>query len=329
MKRLSLIVAILASQAMISPAVAQTGSHVPAMKSTIPATKIQLAKPIVFGDGFTYVTGKPSGDILATGSGRTILLAPDGTIKWEHPAKNNADAWYLPNGNVLFADGAVYEVTPDHKTIWTYTSKEMPRSGAFSCQRLPNGNTLIGENSTGIVMELDKDKNVVSQFKIPLHMQDRHHTMRYVRKLDNGNILVCRSGLKTVVEYTPQGEVVWEQSVKGGIAFSAFRMADGTTFISSLDRVERYAKDNALVWSFHKDELPELHIRNMTGLHVLPNGNILIGCYAAYHQGKGTGMFEITPEKKLVWAYRSPKFRDVSMMGVQLIDKDNLTHPNR
>lgn len=49
----------------------------------------------------------------------------------------------------------------------------------------------------------------------------------------------------------------------------------------------------------------------------LPNGNVVTGCYAAYtREGKGTGMLEITRDKKPVWRYVSPNVRDTSMMGV-------------
>ncbi|MDR0609304.1 MAG: hypothetical protein LBG58_04285, partial [Planctomycetaceae bacterium] len=59
-----------------------------------------------------------------------------------------------------------------------------------------------------------------------------------------------------------------------------------------------------------------------TGFQRLKNGNLLIGCYAAYNkEGKGVGMFEITRDKKLVWAYQKPTGDKVdrNMMGVQLL----------
>ena len=82
--------------------------------------------------------------------------------------------------------------------------------------------------------------------------------------------------------------------------------------------VTEYAPDKSVVWQFKKTDLPGVFIMNITGFQLLPNGNILIGCYSAYTKdGKGIGMFEITRDKKCVWRYISPKFRDRSMMGVQ------------
>ena len=71
------------------------------------------------------------------------------------------------------------------------------------------------------------------------------------------------------------------------------------------------------MWEFKKDDLPGVVIQNMTGIQVLPNGNIVTGCYSAYTQeGAGTGMLEITRDKRLVWRYASPGQRDKNMMGV-------------
>ncbi len=307
------------------------------MSVSTPAQTSQPTQPVKegltldsrqFKDGFTSFRGKPAGDILATGSGRVSIIAPDGKIKWTHRTGNNADAWLLPNGNVLFADGNCWEITPNHKDAWVYKSANQQGGGAFSCQRLTNGNTLIGENSTGKILEVSPKGKTVWSIDVGINKKNRHQTMRFVRQLDNGNILVCHSGQNRVVEYDRKGKAIWEQKVKN-LAFAAVRMADGSTYISSLDRIERYSADHKILWTFHKKDIPGLHIRNMTGFQILPTGNIMIGCYAAYHQNKGVGLFEITPKKEIVWVYRSPKKRDGSMMGIQLSTTKSLPNPLR
>jgi hypothetical protein len=87
--------------------------------------------------------------------------------------------------------------------------------------------------------------------------------------------------------------------------------------ISSLDQITEVATDSKTVWEFKKSELPDLSIRAMTGFQILRNDNLVIGCYDAYDkEGKGVGMFEITRDKKLVWAYQ--KRTDRNMMGVEM-----------
>ncbi len=265
-------------------------------------------------DGFE---GKPEAQVLSTGSGRVLLFSPQGEVVWEHAAGAIHDAWLLPNGNVLFADGNVTEVTRDHKVVFEYKPENQKGGGAYSCQRLANGNTVVGENASGRVVEVDKEGKIVFSMMTRFGNTDDHHHLRMVRKLSNGNYLVSHSQGNIVREYKPDGATAWEKPTKG-LSFAAVRLANGNTLASSLDQVTEYDKDGNEVWEFKKTDLPGVLIQNMTGIHVLPNGNIVIGCYSAYtKEGEGTGMFEITRDKKLVWRYVSPGRRDTSMMGVQ------------
>jgi hypothetical protein len=269
------------------------------------------------------VVGKLECGMFTTGSGRVCLFEKDGTITRTAKTGNNADAWYLENGNFLFADGKVTEVDKDGKVVWQY-KPDSPRSdGAMACQRLANGNTVVGENGTAQVTEVDKNGKVVFTLKItPQLKKNEHHVMRMCRKLANGNYLVCHSGDNIVREYKPDGAVVFEYKCKS-IAFAAVRLPNGNTMISSLDQVEEVSPKGEVVWDFKKTDLPDLSIRNMTGIHVLKNGNMVIGNYSAYDKdGNGVSMFEITREKKLVWSYVSPGRKDKSMMAVQKLDGD-------
>jgi outer membrane protein assembly factor BamB len=261
----------------------------------------------------------PTYEILATGSGRIVWFAPDFSVKWEHPAGNIHEVHLLPNGNILFADGKVTEVTPDKKVVFQYAPTN-GKEGSYTCQRLENGNTLVGENYSGLVKEIAADGTVVFELQTQFKTDNQHHRMRWVRKLPNGNYLVCHSGDHLVREYTPKGETVWEQKVPN-IAFAAERLENGNTLISSLDQITEFDKTGNVVWEFKKSELPDIGITNMTGFRRLKNGNLVIGCYAAYDkEGKGAGMFEITRDKKLVWAYQKPT--DRNMMGIEVLESN-------
>ena len=275
-----------------------------------------MAAGLACADGFE---GKPEAQVLAAGNGRVLLLSPQGDVVWEHKAGTVHDVWMLPNGNVLFADGNITEVTRDHKVVFEYKPENQKGGGAYSCQRLPNGNTVVGENASGRVVEVDKDGKVVFSLKTNYGKTDDHHHMRMVRKLANGNYLVSHSQANVVREYRPDGTTAWEKPAKA-LAFAAVRLANGNTLVSSLNQLTEYDKDGNQVWEFKKDDLPGVVIQNMTGIQVLPNGNVVIGCYSAYtKEGAGTGLLEITRERNLVWRYVSPGRRDTSMMGVQLL----------
>ena len=94
--------------------------------------------------------------------------------------------------------------------------------------------------------------------------------------------------------------------------------------ISSLDQIIEYSPEGIIVWEFKTSEFPELHIKNMTGFYRRVNGNLVVGCYAAYDaEGRGVGMFEITPGKKLLWSYPKPtdgRKINTNLMGVYMIE---------
>ena len=268
------------------------------------------------------VSGTWDFPMFTTGSGGVCLFDKEGGVVRTAPTGNNADAWCLANGNFLFADGNIKEYDAQGKLVWSYSPEVQEGGGAYACQRLANGNTVVGENGSGRVVEVDREGKVVFSLDTRPDTKNAHDHMRMCRKLANGNYLVCMKGDKKVKEFKPDGSVVWEHAFQN-ITFAAVRLPNGNTLVSSLDQVTEVAADGKEVWVFKAADLPELDIRNMCGLHVLKNGNIVIGNYAAYDKdGKGVGMFEITRAKKLVWAYVSPDRKDKSMMGVQKLDGD-------
>ncbi|MGA2498073.1 MAG: hypothetical protein ABSH20_10045 [Tepidisphaeraceae bacterium] len=268
------------------------------------------------------VTGKMPGNVLAGGSNRVFILNPEGKVVWEHKTGLVHDAWMLASGNVLYADGGtVTEITPDHKVVFQYKSEEQRGGGTYSCQRLENGNTAIGENSTGRVLEVDKDGKVVFELKTSPAAMGAHHNMRMVRKLENGNYLVSHSGAHLVKEYAPDGKVVLEIKTPN-LAFAAIRTEANTTLVSNLDHIYEYDATGKAVWEVAAKDIAGATVTNMTGLHLLADGNIAVGCYAAYKGGEGTGLFEITRDRKLVWRYSNPK-ADSSMMAIQCLDAES------
>jgi outer membrane protein assembly factor BamB len=266
------------------------------------------------------IAGQPSGQILAAGDRRVMVLSPAGEVLWEYPTKLTHDAWMLPSGNVLFADGeTVTEVTRTKQVVFQYRAAEQKGGGTYACQRLPDGKTFVGENSTGRLLELDPDGKVVFALQTTPFRLGEHHNMRMARKLANGNYLVCHSGARLVKEYTPKGEAVWEVKVPGALAFAAIRTPSGHTLVSCLDRVVEYDPSGKSIWECRTEELgAAVTLRNLTGINLLHNGNVVAGCYQAYANGQGCGLLEISRDKKVVWSYAKPK-GDQTMMAVELL----------
>ena len=271
--------------------------------------------------GESPFVGTPTGRILAAGDRRVMILAPTGEVLWQYPTKLTHDTWMLASGNVLFADGeTVTEVTPDKKVVFQYKATEKRGGGTYSCQRLTNGNTMIGENSTGRILEVDASGQIIFSLQTQPSQVGEHHNLRMVRKLANGNYLACHSGARLVKEYTPQGQVVWQVKAPGGLAFAALRTPQGTTLVSSLDQITEYDAQGAKVWEFACKDVAPLVLQNLTGLHWLANGHIVSSCYQAYHGGAGCGLVEISRDGKLAWRYSNPK-ADGTMMAVELLSQ--------
>lgn len=273
------------------------------------------------------LVGKPAGQILAAGDRHILILSPTGEIQWEYPTKLTHDAWMLPNGNVLFADGeTVTEVTRDKKVAFQYRAAEQKGGGTYGCQRLTDGRTLAAENSTGRILELDSSGKVVFALQTSPFQPGQHQNLRLARKLANGHYLVCHSGAQLVKEYTPAGEVVWEVKVPGSLAFAAIRTPRNRTLVACLDRVIEYDSDGRSLWECSAAELSGVSARNFTGLNLLPNGNLVIGCYRAYAEGQGCALLEVSPEKQVVWRYSHPK-GDQTMMAVELLSSEGKPRP--
>jgi hypothetical protein len=278
-----------------------------------------LLCPMVLLAG-TFDKGQPRARLFLAGNNYLTLVEPSGAPVQRWKGGNNNDAWLLPNGNILVADGRAWEADPQGKCVWEYRSEDQTGGACYSAQRLANGSTLIGENSTGRVFEVSPTGEVSNVIQVPLNHGNRHQTLRMVRRLKDGSTLVCRSGANIVERYAPgvTDQPVWSQKVPG-LAFAAIADAEGNIYISSLAQVQKWSPDHRLLWELKGSETG-LPIRNMTGLQLLPNGNLVIGCYG---YGKGVGAFEVTPEKTILWTYVSNEPCNDSHMAVQLLDEGN------
>ncbi len=268
------------------------------------------------------IYGTLNGQVLATGSRRILLLDKTGNILWQHEGHNCSDIWMLDNGNILHADNNVAEINPKtDEVIWSYRPPAQKGGAAFSCQRLKNGNTVVGENSAGRIVEVNREGKVVFELKLPLMEPGSHNNLRMVRKLKNGNYLVCHKNKSMVREYTPQGKIVMDLTVSD-IPYSAVRLDNGHTVVGHISNITEFDPEGKPVWQFNKDELKGLAIGMICGIHIQPNGNVVMGLYRAEQKENGAGLLEITRKKKLVWRYvKTSGKTDRNMMGVQLLDE--------
>ena len=254
--------------------------------------------------------------------GKVFIVAADGKVEWEYPAKSCNDLWVLPNGNLLFNTGhGVQEVTREKKVVFDYQSK----SEIYACQRLANGNTFIGECNAGRLLEVNPTGKIVKEIRLLPEGKDGGHAyMRNARRLADGDYLVAHYGEQVVREYDDAGKVVREIPATGG-PHSCIRLPNGNTLIACGDhpgghRVFEVDAAGKTVWEVKDGDLPGISFHFMAGLQRLPNGNTVVSNWLGHGQfGKAPHLIEVTPDKKAVWTFADHKtMRTIS--SVQLLD---------
>ena len=134
------------------------------------------------------------------------------------------------------------------------------------------------------------------------------------RKLPGGTYLVPHLLAFKVKEYSRTGEIVNQLATDlpelGGRPaenwpFTAIRLADGHTLVNLThgNKTVEFDAAGKVVWQVSNEDLPEHPFVDPCGGQRLPNGNTVIASYGAQ---QGIKVFEVTPEKKIVWRYDGP-----------------------
>jgi hypothetical protein len=194
---------------------------------------------------------------------------------------------------------------------------------------------MIAESGPGNIIEVAADLRVTQTMPMTVTKPDAHRDTRLVRKLENGNYLVCHEGDGFVREYDAKGKTVWEYAVPlfdrkpagghgveafGNQCFSAIRLPSGNTLIGTGNghSVLEVTPAGQIIWSLHQNDLPGIQLAWVTSLQVLPSGNILINnCHAGPENPQ---LIEVNRSKSIVWT-----FRDFDRFGDSLTNSQILT----
>ena len=284
----------------------------------------------------------PAYRVLAGDKGKVAIVDATGKVQWEYANKAEThDLQLLPNGNVLLPlpKSTVGEVDKDGKIVWQFECK--PKEGSkdrveiHAFQRLEDGLTMIAESGNRRIIEVDKEGKIVREVPLTVEKPSSHRDTRMVRKLANGNYLVCHEGDGKIREYEPSGKVVWTYVMElggrprspghgveghGNEVFGAVRLPNGNTLIAggNNNRVLEVNPKGEIVWKIDQSELPGIKLAWVTTLHVLPNGNIIVGnCHAGPENPQ---LFEITRDKKVVWTFKDFKTFGNGMAAAHVLD---------
>ncbi|MBI1246619.1 PQQ-binding-like beta-propeller repeat protein [bacterium] len=185
----------------------------------------------------------------------------------------------LANGNVMIAEsgaGRIIEVDRDGKLL-----KEMklkldsphPHSDTRLVRQLENGNYLVAHENDGFIREYDgKSGKVVWEYEVPMfgkqpaggHGPEAYGNKAFAAvRLENGNTLIATGNGHSVIEVTPEKEIVWKIA---------------------------------------QNDLPGITLAWVTTLEVLPNGHYVVGnCHAG--PGNPLLVEIDPKTKKVVWQF--------------------------
>jgi hypothetical protein len=242
----------------------------------------------------------------------TGIIDEDGKEVWDSGKPAARDGFVLANGNVLIAwSDEVKEFTRDKKVVFHYAKSPENRE-IGTVQRLGGGRTLITElGPKPRLMEFDAAGKIVLEFPLQPETDNAHMQTRMARKLKSGNYLVPHLLAFKVKEYTPKGEVVQQfptdlDDLGGRKAenwpFTAIRLDNGDTLVNLTHGNKTVELDpkGKVVWKISNEDFAEKPFADPCGGQRLPNGNTVIASYGATGPIK---IFEVTPEKKIVWKY--------------------------
>jgi len=237
---------------------------------------------------------------------RLVELDADGKIVWEHKPPSLAVIFQpLADGHVVYAYGGnptgVVEIDREQKTVWNFVSK-CPQ--VIGCQRLANGNILVGEQGPPRAVEVDSKGEIVHATPLITSHEHFHQQVRNLQKLDSGNILAAHEGEGAVREVDPAGKLVWEYTGVTNCG-SMLRLKNGNTVISCGTQKRLIEVDPAgkIVWEFGEKDAPGLNLTWISSVQLLPSGNYLVGNFLRGSEGKGAHAFEVTPKKQVVWTF--------------------------
>lgn len=283
----------------------------------------------------------PGYRVLGADKGHVALVSAKGEVEWELPTKAEVhDLALLPNGNLLYPTDqtTIVEITLKGKEVWKYQAK--PKEGykgrieIHAFQRLDDGKTMVAESGNARIVEVDTAGKVVFEMPLTIDKPNAHRDTRMARKLDNGNYLVCHEGDGKVREYDPKGKVVWTYTLDlggrprsaghgpeghGTEVFGAVRLPSGNTLIATGNgnRVIEVNSEGKIVWDLTQDELEGIKLAWVTTLQVKEDGNIIVGnCHAGQNKPQ---LFEVTRDKKVVWAFSDFKNFGNGLAASQII----------
>jgi hypothetical protein len=268
---------------------------------------------------------------------QSMFIVRDGKVVWQysmplHTATGGNqefdDATLLPNGNIIFSrmSGAGM-VNPGKQLVWDYPAP--PGTEIHSIQSVGPDRVLIMRNGHPALAMIINTATGKTENKIPIPtpVTGTHGQFRHIRMTPAGTLLIPHLGEGKVVEYDLDGTALW--SVEAKSPWSAVRLKNGNTLIAGdwSGYVREVNPHGQTVWEITQKDVPDFKLFSLQTANRIANGNTVICNWCAGNNkteewADTVQVFEVTPEKKVVWALSSWKDPDLGpATSIQLLDE--------
>jgi len=255
-------------------------------------------------------------------AGTVSAVSAEGKVLWRHACKHPQDCWVLANGDYLFChSGGALEMTPDGRVAWEYKAGDATE--VHSCQPLADGRVLVVENGPCRILEIDREGRIAKEIKLvrPPASVSLHDQFRGTRKTAEGHYLLCRKGEHQIEELDGDGHSLRRIPVPGDVHMCVL-LPDGHFLIACGEghKVEELDSSLKVVWELNEHDLPGNPLRLISGVQRLPNGDTVCCNYLGHgHVGEQPDVFEVTPDKRVVWEFSDHEHFKV-INQIQLLD---------
>jgi hypothetical protein len=230
----------------------------------------------------------PNGNVLLQqGWTKIIEVTPGKQTLWEYDAgKMNGNEGKrvevhafqrLEDGLTMIAESGPARIIEVDKAgtirreVKLKVNKPNPHSDTRLVRKIANGHYLVAHESDGCVREYDSTGRIVWDYEVPLFGKARKgghgpeafgNSVFSANRLANGHTLIGTGNGHSVLEVTPQKEIVWkiEQNDLPGITLAwvtrVERLANGNTLIGNCHagpdhpQFIEVTKDKKVVWTF-------------------------------------------------------------------------------
>jgi hypothetical protein len=184
------------------------------------------------------------------------------SVDLRFPDRNEASRGPPPLGRLLVCrPGSNDVVEYDDNGVETFRVA-VPQP--WACDGTPDGHRLIGSYGGKYIVEFDETGKEIGR------IANLESGVMSVRRLENGHTLATLADANKVVEFDPEGKIIWEARLAGRPC-DARRLPDGRTLVAlhKANRIVEIDEEGSEVWAVENLPDPQAAQR-------LPNGNTLV-----------------------------------------------------